>query len=361
MKIQKIYSAILTIIMLICFTSISSSQGIFEALADGMLKSQNYSRPFVSQIHSTISKVEIGYNKSYDEYNLQEESKRFDRPVVEVHLGYEAPVFATNWGGTADKPKWGFAMTLPLSVHILEDMFEPVTAAVINTDYRFGSPKLLAIRYFEGDGFFKNISMTWIPMFHECTHLGDEIIIYRMDADFPVTRINVSYEYTEFQLTINDPDGTFDNNHSVRLGLVYRLSSRGYGWFDIEADALADKDYTIPESEQRAEYYAQYQYQRTEGFLASKRAQNVFSIEARHRVRYGYPIYMKEGDDWEVKEINETMMWTMNAYLGYRFYPKSGGNSLGLFLHFYKGLNPYGQLRNYPSYGFLGLSLTYEP
>ncbi|MPN41337.1 hypothetical protein SDC9_188880 [bioreactor metagenome] len=52
---------------------------------------------------------------------------------------------------------------------------------------------------------------------------------------------------------------------------------------------------------------------------------------------------------------------SFNFYLGYKFYPNEGTQSVGLFLHVYKGLNPYGQLRNYPSYPFFGLSITYEP
>lgn len=335
-----------------------------ESFFDGLLRSVDYGKPFIAEMHSETPKMEVGFNKSYSEYNLQEESEKFDRPMVEVHLGYNMSLYAATFGkleGDPSKPKWGVAVNWKVSMHTLDDMWEPVTAAVINTDYRFGGPEILAIIYFSDIPYLKNISFSWLPVFHECTHLGDEVTIYRKDINFPVTRINISYEFTEFHVTVNDPDGTLENNHSLRAGVVFRLSDRGNGWYEIQDDALVDKTLTFKDSNERFEYYFQYQFQRSKGPLASKRIVNVLSVEVRNRVRYGYPIFKKDGDQWETKEIGETRMWTLNAYLGLKFYPKKGGESLGLFLHYYKGMNPYGQLRNYPSYGFLGFSITYEP
>jgi hypothetical protein len=337
------------------------AQDTLRPVWDGFMESASYAKPFVSEMHSTVCKAEMGYNKSYAEFNLLEEKSSFDRPMVEMHAGFDAPLYAISFGSIGDKPKWGLAVSLPISVHVLEDMWDPVTAPVINTDYRFGSPKIRAIRYFSGNGFLKNISFSWLPMFHECTHLGDEITIYRKDEKFPITRINVSYEYTEFQVTLNDPELSRDNRHSLRLGGLYRVSNRGLGWFSIRQEELTDT-LNIPASKYRAEYYVEYQFQRTRGFLASKRFVNLLSFEVRNRVRYGYPLYKKVDDKFETTEVKERMLVNFNLYVGYKFYPRSNNNqSIGLFFHGYRGLNPYGQLRNYPGYPFFGLSLTYEP
>ncbi|HCL56304.1 MAG TPA: hypothetical protein DHW82_04755 [Spirochaetia bacterium] len=331
------------------------------SLLDGLFESLPFGKPFLSEIHSTMIKVESGYSKSYKEFNLEEEAKSFDRPVVEVHLGIEIPLYALRFGEDRNgTPKWGFKITIPLSIHVLEDMFDPITAPVINTDYRFGSPRLGLLYNFEGDGFFKNISFNWLPLFHECTHLGDEITIYRMDQNLPITRINVSYEYTELQITLNDPDKLQDNVHSFRFGALYRISDRGLGWFSVRQDSEITQDVVIPPSKYRFEFYFEYQFQRTEGFLASERAVNVFSFELRDRVRYGYPIYKLENGAWVGKDVKESMMWTFNLYFGWKFYSKSKENALGLFIHLYNGINPYGQLRNYPGYPFFGISLTYD-
>jgi hypothetical protein len=358
--IRKILFFLFLIILLSSFSAYS--QDTIRPAWDGFLESAGYARPFISEMHSTVSKVELGYNKSYAEFNLLEQKSSFDRPMVELHVGFDAPIYAISFGTIGNKPKWGLAVSLPLSVHVLEDMFDPVTAPVINTDYRFGSARIRAIRNFSGNDFIKNISFSWLPIFHECTHLGDEIIIYRMNDTFPITRINVSYEYTEFQITINDPDADRETRHSFRLGGLYRISSRGLGWFSVRKGVETLSDLNIPASNYRAEYYAEYQYQRTRGFLASKRFVNLISFEVRNRLRYGYPLYKKVDNVWETTEIKEKMQLNFNLYLGYKFYPRSNNtHSIGLFLHGYRGLNPYGQLRNYPGYPFFGLSLTYEP
>jgi len=363
MILLRLKKQIILLFALLGFSYSLSAQDSTISVFDGLFESAPFAKPFVSEMHSTVTKIEIGYSKSYSEFNMQEESVKFNRPMVEVHWGIDAPLYAQKFGKLADNsPKWGFALSLPLSVHILEDMWDPITAAVINTDYRFGSPRLRYIRYISANKYFKNISFSWLPMFHECTHLGDEITIYRVDANLPIRRVNVSYEYSEFQLTLNDPDGTRENRHSVKIGGMYRISNRGYGWFSFRKDAEMIGDIAIENSTHRIESYVQYQFQRVKGFLAGKRAMNVFSIEARNRVRYGYPIYKMVNNEWVEKPVQERLEWCFNAYFGWKFLPKSDAKqSIGFYLHGYKGLAPYGQMRNYPSYPFFGASLTYEP
>ena len=329
---------------------------------DDVLASATFGKPLVSEQHSTLTKVEIGYSKSYSEFDLLEERSRFDRPVVEQHLGVDIPLYAIE-GAREQGGTWGFAATLPMSVHVLEDMWGPLTAPVINTDYRFGSPRFAYIQRFPdaADSFLKNWSLSWVPLFHECTHLGDEITIYRKDEKVPITRINVSYEYSELQLTLNDPDGARDTRHTVRLGVAGRVSDRGLGWFSVRQETELVAPVDIAHSEQRFEYYADYQFQRAEGFLASPRALNVFAFEARNRLRYGYPLYRKVLDTWEAQEVKEQLVWSFNAYAGWKFFPKAeGGRAIGLYGHVYHGINPFGQLRNYAAYPFFAFALTYD-
>lgn len=316
----------------------------------------SFSRPFISEIHSTINKIEFGFNKSYSEFDLLREKSRFERPMVELHLGYEAPLLTYNM-----KKNIGFGLTLPVSVHVLEDMWGPETAPVINTDYRFGGPRISGYLMLNQAKFLKNISFSWLTIFHECTHLGDEIVIYRKDENFPITRINVSYEYTEFQLTLNDPGLIEGNAFSLRLGGLIRISDRGLGWYSARPGIETDSSINLTKSKNKTEYYCQLNIQRSKGFLASESAIHVFSMEARSRVRYGYPIYTNKTGVWEAKEIKESNELCLNIYSGYNFKSKKRNSSLGLFLHAYWGLNPYGQLRNYPSYPFYGLSMIYIP
>lgn len=54
----------------------------------------------------------------------------------------------------------------------------------------------------------------------------NEIVIYRKDENFPIARINVSYEYTEFQVTLNDPDGSREPAN-LSVSVVYSGSVTG--------------------------------------------------------------------------------------------------------------------------------------
>ena len=88
----------------LAFSFTSYSQDTIRPVWDGFLESAGYARPFISEMHSTISKVELGYNKSYSEFNLLEQNSRFDRPMVEMHVGFDAPLYAISLGYIGNKP-----------------------------------------------------------------------------------------------------------------------------------------------------------------------------------------------------------------------------------------------------------------
>ena len=338
------------------------SQSDTVKFSDGLLRQINFGKPFLAEMHSTINKIEVGYHRDYGPYNLDDNFSYYKRPMVDIHLGFDAPLYSFDVGTINNKAKWSFGLSLPVSIHVLEDMWEPITAAVIDVDYRFGSPRLSAIRNFEGDKFIKNISFSWLPMFHECTHLGDELVLSLASIGYPMKRVNVSYEYTEVQITLNDPNGSLKNNHAFRLGARYRISNRGYGWFGTEGFAIDSSIVHFEQSTHRFEYNIEYQMQRSKGFLAGERAMNFFSIDISSRVKLGIPVYHKVDGNWVAKDKEEKTVMTLNTYLGWKFFAKDKTkHALGLYIHYYKGINTWGQLRNQGNYGYLGLALTYEP
>ena len=104
----------------------------------------------------------------------------------------------------------------------------------------------------------------------------------------------------------------------------------------------------------------QYQYQRSEGWFVSERFMNLLSIEVRNRAKYHLPTFTEKDGEWVSENVEEVKVWSINTYFGYKFNPYKGSNSLGLYVHYYNGINPFGQFRNYPSTGFWGFSLIYE-
>ncbi|MFK5854593.1 MAG: hypothetical protein QM503_00590, partial [Bacteroidota bacterium] len=295
------------ILMALVTLNISSiAQNDTTKFTDGFLRKFNFSRPFVAEVHSTINKIEVGYHRDFGPYNLSDKFAMYKRPMVEIHLGFDIPLYSFDIGNLNNNtPKWSFGLSLPVSIHVLEDMWEPITAAVIDVDYRFGSPRLSAITFFEDVGFYKNLSFSWLPIFHECTHLGDELVLAIDAKDYPLRRVNVSYEYTEFQITLNDPNGTMKTNHAFRIGARYRISDRGYGWFGVESFAVDTTIVEFEHSTHRFEWSVEYQLQRSHGFLAGKRIMNIFSLDVSSRVKFGIPVYQKVNDEWVAKDKQE--------------------------------------------------------
>ncbi|MBN2694532.1 hypothetical protein JXR93_07705 [bacterium] len=347
--------------LMICIAFLSISVSIFgyEVIPKWAFRDPQFGKPLISEISSPLFKMEIGNDRDFDEYNMRQNSD--DLWVMAINLGIDIPILSFDFG---QNRAWGFALTLPVSTNILVDMFEPKTAPLLNQDYKFGAPKIALIKRFSDYSWFKNISFTLLPMFHECTHIGDEITIYRTDVDLPIIRINISYEFTEFAFTINDPENIRENLHTLRIGGVYRLTDEGYGWFKIDQEADIQYPVDIAHSNERFEYYINYQFQRTKWFLASEDIVNIFAIEARHRLRYNHPTFYENNDtgEWTTIDKTEGYEWSFNIYFGWYFYPERHSNKrVGLFFRHYQGVAPYGQMRNYSGYRFTGFTLSYNP
>ncbi len=219
----------LTFLLLFASTMLTA-QTDTSSFFDAFFKHINYSKPFVSEVHSPMNKAEIGYHRDHSAYKLSERFSFYQLPVVDLHLGFDAPLVSFDLGKiTNNKPQWEMGISIPVSVHILEDMWEPITAAVIDVDYRFDTPTIKGVRHLNSNGWLKNISFSIITLMHECTHLGDEFALMIKQSGNPLTRVNVSYEFTQVQLTLNDALNQDTNNHSFRITGRYRVSNRGFG------------------------------------------------------------------------------------------------------------------------------------
>lgn len=336
------------------------------ASPSSFLRPAHFARPMVASPHSYMTKVQLGYSQILQEFNIaatEGDDPRSFKLFIDAHLGADIPLWAMDLHDAQGRPTWSFAVSAPLSMHVLEDMFEALTAPVISTDYRFGAPLIRAIRRFHGGGWLRNVAAAWLPLYHECTHLGDEITIYRKDVALPITRINVSYEYTQLELTLNDADGRRESGHSFRLGTLMRLSDRDLGWYGVELEGTTSDGLALPQNETRFEFWAAWQWQRADGLAASPDAMNVLSVEVRNRPQYGVPTF-KKGEDgaWEPLHQDEVRRTGISAYWGWRFTPETDAHqSVGLYLHAYAGVNPYGQLRSMYPYRFFGITLAHEP
>lgn len=297
-------------------------------------KHRDFYKPFVSEVSSTLTNLSLcqAYSNGLDGNSLKEQI------VNEVHLGMDMPLMYLV------TPHFKWAMSLPVSVHMVWSPFEQKTSTVLNTDYRFGL-SLTGFTTFDNP-YLKNLSFKLTPFAHESTHLGDEITIDGVQNDENFFRVNVSYEYYELGLTLNDPELLDENTFSCRIGFMglFRPDVGYYTFYDNEIG-----DNILYSSQRWGEYYMQLNYKRTEGFLSNKQWHPNFSVELRNRIQYNFKL-----------DAKEERIWCVNAYMGYNYVPKKVNaiKAVGHYIRYYNGVTPHGQFRNGTSL-FVGYSILF--
>jgi hypothetical protein len=311
-----------------------------------------FCKTFVSEIENCLTKFGVDYSTNSKEYDMSKSKKTY-KVFQSTSLGVDFPLYARNYFRNG-KPLDGFGISAPVSFHLWWDPLEASTSPVLNTDYRFGTVNFKFIRYLENRS-LKNISLKLAPFNHESTHIGDELTTFRKCENFPITRVNVSYEYSELQVTLNDPNGTFKENHSLRVGFMYRVN----GSQDFYTMSSLDGDSTkITPTRLKSEFYCEYQWIRTKGILTGAGWINVMSIDLRSRIRYNYPTLSSAADSHGLNSLKQRTN-SVNIYYGWKYVHK-GLSSVGFYIHAYAGINPNGQFRNQDGFRSLGLSLILE-
>ncbi len=322
------------ILFLALFLFILNNKSYSQNINSGnsLFLGRSFYKPFVSEISSTLSQVSLGSAQV-----IFPGGKKNNDIFSEIHLGADIPAYLSK------KKSFSYAISFPVSFHMVWSPLEETTAPIINNDYRFGI-SFMGLKYLDNP-FIRNISFKLTPFAHESTHLGDELTIYGIQSIQGFYRVNVSYEYYELGLTLNDPDTITTNLWSVRFGLMGLLNPKK-GYYSFFPNEIGNK--TVYPSKRWAEYYIDINYNKTSGFLTTKNWHPSFSVEFRNRVLYEYE-----------KEEKSRRLWTINAYIGYDYSPdkKNGAKSVGHYFRFYNGINPHGQLRNM-MYRFMGYALV---
>ena len=344
-------------------------------LLDGVANVSSFGRPFWADMHSSLVRGEISLATNSPDYDWNDYNRSY-RKYVFSNLGADLPV----WSGNFANGKYGLSVTLPLYIDVWLDMFEPTTAPVINSSYRYGVfdfgfisrmdtplPILSTEQTFLPDFLDFNIhnwAIKFSPFKHECTHIGDELAIRRKDLGLPITRINVSYNYAELVFAVNDPDSELRLNHGFRFGFLLNYDFNA-GWYNIlEAEAQTD---FVEQSQLPFEIYTQYQFQSNPFF---KNFQTIASFEYRLRERYKYPFsYSGKLDEFlenkpYILELlkSRNLVGCFNYFLGIRYSNPTPNyfSKIGIGFRYYSGINPYGQFRSLPNYRQLGLALIFE-
>ena len=315
----------------------------------------HFAKPFVSEMEAPLTKVAEGFGRAHEEYAPG--ALHSDRyiPYLNVSLGVFLPVWSKQL-----RNNWAIGIDFPIHFHLWLDL-KNESAPVLDTDYRFAVGEVKLLKTYPNGKWLRNFSLRIAPYCHESTHIGDELTIRRSQAGFPLTRVNVSYEYSEFAFCMNDPNGTRRDNHALKFGLMLRIPT-GSSWFKIypnEGDSIFNH-----KMRNITEFYGQYEWQRSTGWAANNHILNVLSAEIRNRAKYKYPTvgWNEEMQMWYLTESHHSRAWCFNLYYGWKFMPKSRWfyNSVGLYLNGYYGIVPFGQFRNTGNYSYLGFSIVIE-
>ncbi|MFA6127195.1 MAG: hypothetical protein WC699_07825 [Bacteroidales bacterium] len=352
---------IILIIGFFMLPQIDSQGQIASSKDSGLFKPRDFGCFLLSDMYSPVTNIQIGLGSNGADFNNDPERTDDHLILEEITLGADIPFFSTKLRSA--NQVWRLSVSGILSSVIWFDFLNPISAPILNVDYRLSCPEIMVLKEFTST-YLKNFLLRIAPLQHESTHIGDELTLYRKSAGFPISRIDVSYESGEASITLNDPGAVKGNNHAISLGgkLLYSLRS-GRGFYSMHP--WEGETAGFVSSTRRLESYIRYQYDGPDGPLRIGDFYPVISAEVRFRVKFGYPYYETDTSSPNgLKEIlkPESYAPCLNFYAGWH-QPKQPEHhgSIGGYFRYYQGINPHGQFRNIPVYSFIGLVLIYEP
>ena len=316
-----------------------------------MFRHTPYGKSFLADSHPAFLRLDVSAHTNNPIYDFGKTGKSY-RPQALGLFGIDIPIFRFE---SADK-KHAIASSLELSANLWLDLFESLTAPVVDTDYRIGAPTFIYMMRL-GDGFAKNWSVSWSPFKHESTHIGDELQIQRMENEYVLRRVNVSYNYTELAVTLNEPENRYLSLHSFRAGVML-LWKPEKGWYDVNEKAGDGNSKAVHPTRSPWEGYLQYQFQSNaskNGFAA------VVSVEIRNRVLYGYDLTLT--DISADKSGSDSRRFTYNIFAGFKYnIPGYEGyfSKLMFGVRAFHGICPFGMFRSIDNYSQIGPCLIFQ-
>jgi Protein of unknown function (DUF1207) len=290
----------------------------------------HYYDPLRAEPHAARIKILIpAWSKEFPD--SLESGTRF---AWQITLGRELPILAFGDQldtGRVGAKKFGAALAIPISFHVVEDFKDP-SAPIVDTDYQFGF--MAKLQYGIRDDLWFGARI--VPWSHESTHLGDEYVLVA-SRNPAFERINVSYEWFEYGVSLESESFT------IRHGGRKPHGDEGY----YSDHLLGSDEPTLTPSEKNFEPSFGFEYRFP---LAGKR--HVYaSADLRNRLQYDYH---------RLPGAEDQRQWSMNLQLGRTLPEDSRGSPLqDYFVEFYYGVNPYGQLRSQRDYWSAGIGWVF--
>ena len=315
----------------------------------GLFRYAEWGHSLYADEHPNFVRQDIAYTTNHPAYDYGASPQAYRWQVMGV-FGIQLPL----WHGQVKDSTMAISVHSVLSANLWMDLFGKTTSPIVDCDYRIGMPSV-AFLHRINRGFARNYAICWSSFKHESTHIGDELQIQHVEQHHALKRVNVSYNYTELTLTLNEAEEREQQNHCFRIGLMLLWDWKA-GWYqNYEEDG--GMSLTRPRLSPW-ELYVQYQYQSP----TSKHGfQGIASIEIRNRARYGYDLANIKGETPILQD--ESRIFTYNVFIGARY---CAPHYKGIYSHWslgiraYHGNCPYGQFRNIKNFNQIGLCLIVE-
>jgi hypothetical protein len=319
----------------------AASTAPFDQAADSgplrlwLLADRPYYEPLLAEPHAARIRIIFPGWSSEFPHSIN----KGDRFAWQVSMGRELPILGwqtepTNQ--TVSTNNWGIGIWIPISFHVIED-FKDTSNPIVDTDYRFGFMTKFQYGLVERT----TLGIRFVPWAHESTHLGDEYtILAQQDPSFQ--RVNVSYEYFEYGVSLER-----------RFGLQGRIIAR-HGGIRPWGDDGYYSDHLLGDSIRRfAPSIKNYEPSFGLEFRRPTAGGNQWFVSAdtRYKLAYLYSIH---------READEHRHWSWSLAVGRASAPSTNRFLRAFFLYFYKGVNPYGQLRSQNNHTSFGVGWIFQ-
>lgn len=355
----------------------------------------------VTPAHFRAQRIRIEGGVGPDYYLAPQDRFSDVRPYAVIDIGGSNPVFSwrrfgPNWEDPSDTEKpfgwhdstgapmpeplarmnvprrdsvrmWAIQFSAPVAFHLLWDPLS-ANAPIINTDYEFGGEVAAraALTYraeLRGSFYIGHIS----------THIGDEYTLAAREDSrgTPFPRINVSYEPTRLALGIRRYGPLGDERYAKfpkwHVDVVGNLESScipGFcgtnPYYNVEP---AENDgYPVPLTNERLEGSITVAGSITRRVRAHRPAETRIPGDFHFAVLAGAHNVFPYRPDMGLPAqpmLKGNYAPVVNAVLGMGFQRANIGTiPAAAYLRYYRGPNPYGQLRNQRDFSLLSIGLT---
>lgn len=332
--------------------SIPQSTGCFGHSWYGFVP---YGKSLLADVHPNFARADICNATNHNTYDYGNSGKN-NRFFFQGVFGFDLPI----WHADFCNNRFGLNISDVMSATVWMDFFDKTTAPVVNTDFRAGAPTVAFIHRLDNQKprrFLYNYSLSVSPFKHESSHIGDEQQIRRIDSKYALRRVNVSYNYCELALTLNEPENTHQIYHTFRIGGMFLLSPQA-SWYSVIEEAGDGSSVYVHKRVSPWEAYLQYQFQSPATRLG---LQAVASYELRNRVKYGYDLSLVEGEF--DNPMPDSRSFSHNVFVGLRVHSRRyrGYFSTKSFgIRYYHGICPYGMFRSIAGYSSIGISVIVQ-